>query len=143
MAHRRVTRFLTLCRAIVPVASRTRVCTAVLRSPAQDTSVPKGFCLLLPYWYLEVTIGREEVSAPGTTRTCDLLVRSQTLYPTELRAQTAENKQPIAGFRTTKTVTNPFFIYPRNPDYTYLRVPLQTNHLSNYAASCSQITCAY
>ena len=24
--------------------------------------------------------------APGTTRTCDLLVRSQTLYPTELRA---------------------------------------------------------
>ena len=25
--------------------------------------------------------------APGTTRTCDLLVRSQTLYPTELRAR--------------------------------------------------------
>ncbi len=24
--------------------------------------------------------------APGTTRTCDLLVRNQTLYPTELRA---------------------------------------------------------
>jgi hypothetical protein len=24
--------------------------------------------------------------APGTTRTCDLLIRSQTLYPTELRA---------------------------------------------------------
>jgi hypothetical protein len=24
--------------------------------------------------------------APGMTRTCDLLVRSQTLYPTELRA---------------------------------------------------------
>ena len=26
--------------------------------------------------------------APGMTRTCDLLVRSQTLYPTELRART-------------------------------------------------------
>jgi hypothetical protein len=26
------------------------------------------------------------MNAPGTTRTCDLLVRSQTLYPTELRA---------------------------------------------------------
>ena len=28
--------------------------------------------------------------APGMTRTCDLLVRSQTLYPTELRAPTGE-----------------------------------------------------
>jgi hypothetical protein len=27
------------------------------------------------------------INAPGTTRTCDLLVRSQTLYPTELRAR--------------------------------------------------------
>lgn len=26
------------------------------------------------------------LNAPGTTRTCDLLVRSQTLYPAELRA---------------------------------------------------------
>ena len=30
----------------------------------------------------------EELGAPSTTRTCDLLVRSQTLYPTELWAQT-------------------------------------------------------
>src|SRR5687767_13947680 len=29
----------------------------------------------------------KEYGAPGMTRTCDLLVRSQTLYPTELRAQ--------------------------------------------------------
>jgi hypothetical protein len=29
--------------------------------------------------------------APGKTRTCDLLIRSQTLYPTELRAHTAES----------------------------------------------------
>src|SRR5215510_1620366 len=28
----------------------------------------------------------DSLDAPGTTRTCDLLVRSQTLYPTELRA---------------------------------------------------------
>ena len=27
------------------------------------------------------------IGAPCTTRTCDLLVRSQTLYPTELRAR--------------------------------------------------------
>jgi hypothetical protein len=31
----------------------------------------------------------ESIGAPGTTRTCDLLIRSQTLYPTELRVQTA------------------------------------------------------
>ena len=29
----------------------------------------------------------EELGAPSTTRTCDLLVRSQTLYPTELWAR--------------------------------------------------------
>jgi hypothetical protein len=28
-----------------------------------------------------------EVNAPGKTRTCDLLIRSQTLYPTELRVR--------------------------------------------------------
>jgi hypothetical protein len=33
--------------------------------------------------------------APGMTRTCDLLVRSQTLYPTELRARIFNNLQPI------------------------------------------------
>src|SRR5437667_9936702 len=30
---------------------------------------------------------RAKVGAPCRTRTCDLLVRSQTLYPTELRAR--------------------------------------------------------
>ena len=34
--------------------------------------------------------------APGLTRTADLLVRSQTLYPTELRAQLF---QYTIGFR--------------------------------------------
>ena len=29
----------------------------------------------------------KEIGAPCKTRTCDLLVRSQTLYPTELRAR--------------------------------------------------------
>ena len=29
--------------------------------------------------------------APGKTRTCDLLIRSQTLYPTELRAHSVES----------------------------------------------------
>jgi hypothetical protein len=31
-------------------------------------------------------------SAPGKTRTCDLLIRSQTLYPTELRAHFKETQ---------------------------------------------------
>ena len=31
------------------------------------------------------------LGAPGVTRTPDLLVRSQTLYPTELRAQVCED----------------------------------------------------
>jgi hypothetical protein len=31
-------------------------------------------------------MGGEEDGAPCTIRTCDLLVRSQTLYPAELRA---------------------------------------------------------
>ena len=30
---------------------------------------------------------RDAIGAPGQIRTADLLVRSQTLYPTELRAQ--------------------------------------------------------
>ena len=34
----------------------------------------------------------EEESAPGVTRTPDLLIRSQTLYPTELRARRAEKR---------------------------------------------------
>src|SRR5579862_9109963 len=32
-------------------------------------------------------ISHEKYGAPCRTRTCDLLVRSQTLYPTELRAR--------------------------------------------------------
>jgi hypothetical protein len=32
------------------------------------------------------------LNAPGTTRTCDLLVRSQTLYPAELRAHFDERE---------------------------------------------------
>src|SRR6476661_668254 len=35
--------------------------------------------------------------APGMTRTCDLLVRSQTLYPTELRAQRSRSLINLAG----------------------------------------------
>ena len=30
---------------------------------------------------------KDSIGAPGKTRTCDLLIRSQTLYPTELRAR--------------------------------------------------------
>ena len=35
--------------------------------------------------------------APGEIRTPDLLVRSQALYPTELRAQCDQNQRPILG----------------------------------------------
>jgi hypothetical protein len=41
-----------------------------------------------PFLGVEPCLNRSKVSgAPGMTRTCDLLVRSQTLYPTELRAR--------------------------------------------------------
>ena len=32
------------------------------------------------------------LNAPGTTRTCDPLIRSQVLYPAELRVRKANNK---------------------------------------------------
>src|SRR5579871_1715313 len=35
--------------------------------------------------------------APGMTRTCDLLVRSQTLYPTELRARRSHYNSRVCG----------------------------------------------
>ena len=37
----------------------------------------------------------ESNGAPSTTRTCDLLVRSQTLYPTELRARRGHDAGPL------------------------------------------------
>ena len=43
---------------------------------------------------LQVT---ESFGAPGMTRTCDLLVRSQTLYPTELRARICNSLQKNQG----------------------------------------------
>ena len=52
--------------------------------------------------------------APGTTRTCDLLVRSQTLYPTELRARKAVCPQ----FTTPSLVSR----YPRHPLPDHQRV---------------------
>jgi hypothetical protein len=46
-------------------------------------------------WVLDVSLmcpaGPRENGAPGGTRTPDLLVRSQTLYPTELRARCVES----------------------------------------------------
>src|SRR3982750_2708077 len=33
----------------------------------------------------EISVGGWITGAPGRARTCDLLIRSQTLYPTELR----------------------------------------------------------
>jgi hypothetical protein len=44
-----------------------------------------------PIGYPDFAAGHKQVvdlyGAPGMIRTCDLLVRSQTLYPTELRAR--------------------------------------------------------
>src|SRR5688572_22253803 len=37
------------------------------------------------------------ISAPGRTRTCGLLVRSQSLYPTELRARTRTKNHNTPG----------------------------------------------
>ena len=38
---------------------------------------------------------REITSAPGVNRTPDLQIRSLPLYPTELRARTADDRRPI------------------------------------------------
>ena len=60
------------------------------RAPVQR--VERELCLLETPWVVEkVAVGdvgflEEEKSAPGRIRTCGLLVRSQTLYPTELAA---------------------------------------------------------
>ena len=40
---------------------------------------------------------RARIGAPSTTRTCDLLVRSQTLYPTELWAPTKPTLESNIG----------------------------------------------
>ena len=39
----------------------------------------------------------ENVGAPGTTRTCDPLIRSQVLYPAELRVR--ERQFKVSSFR--------------------------------------------
>ena len=49
----------------------------VLRTKSVGTKVTDGEYAMLD----------ENIGAPCRTRTCDLLVRSQTLYPTELRAR--------------------------------------------------------
>src|SRR5580704_13676966 len=43
----------------------------------------------------EIQQGKEGSGAPGKSRTCDLLVRSQTLYPAELRAPRNANAVQI------------------------------------------------
>jgi hypothetical protein len=43
----------------------------------------------------------DSIGAPGRARTCDLLIRSQTLYPTELRV--LRSKQHTANSRQQKS----------------------------------------
>src|SRR3712207_7861359 len=67
----------------------------MIRRPPRST--------LFPYTTLFRSLSRAAPSptsltdAPGMTRTCDLLIRSQTLYPTELR---------VLGFSWRREVTN-------------------------------------
>src|SRR4029078_3727168 len=42
-------------------------------------------------------VAKQRVGAPCKTRTCDLLVRSQTLYPTELRARSGRGNARDPG----------------------------------------------
>ena len=49
----------------------------------------------------------DNVSAPCRTRTCDLLVRSQTLYPTELRARRTHNITRMARARASPKPIRP------------------------------------
>ena len=55
---------------------------------------------------------------PGRIRTCDLLIRSQTLYPAELRSHKVENWQGQKDLNPQPTVletaTLPIELYPYN-----------------------------
>lgn len=49
--------------------------------------------MLRTTWYGKLGFG----GAPGRARTCDLLIRSQTLYPTELRVPEGNGKLFVAN----------------------------------------------
>ena len=57
----------------------------IVHKPEQEDSADRGVSLI------------ERIGAPCTTRTCDLLVRSQTLYPAELRALEDETLRAPVG----------------------------------------------
>jgi hypothetical protein len=61
---------------------------AIGRNDGQNT---RGWGLALKWLFYMGYMGENE-SAPGVTRTPDLLIRSQTLYPTELRARKEKNR---------------------------------------------------
>ena len=58
----------------------------------------------------------EKVGAPCRIRTCDLLVRSQTLYPAELRARWVETKRGGARTSLGTAPARKYSTPPRNED---------------------------
>ena len=75
----------------------------LVRLPAVQETGAAALCLkhdalaLLGMWLLELVSG-----APSRARTCDLLIRSQTLYPTELRVHAEDG----ATKRHKRHITN-------------------------------------
>src|SRR2546421_10122965 len=71
--------------------------------------------------------------APGKTRTCDLLVRSQTLYPTELRAHLKKVNSAIhcRGCQGAETAMMPVKIAGRAGISTKRRMLYRPERLSS------------
>ena len=65
--------------------------------------------LFLPFpflFYLQ-SLSPKGFGAPSRARTCDLLIRSQTLYPTELRVHNHVNSKPETGNSKARRITEP------------------------------------
>ena len=78
-----------LRRGVLPILSRTtREGCELRRRRRKFDKASRAFCLVAGLLGGGKLIAPQSVNgAPCKTRTCDLLVRSQTLYPTELRAR--------------------------------------------------------
>src|ERR1700678_372850 len=87
---------------------RTSACKSRNSSPAAEVIV--SFSFERPSYNQQPLLKREN-GAPGKSRTCDLLVRSQTLYPAELRALRYANAVQVDydTLGETSTISIAFF----------------------------------
>src|SRR5271156_3376671 len=73
------------------------------------------------FQFASADIGGEN-GAPGKSRTCDLLVRSQTLYPAELRAPRNANAVQIDYDTRAETSTISPRIFPQLQTFRAIKV---------------------